>query len=392
TQSRTPRKIDLPASAGTLAVKDHLGKELPPIEVTDARQTLQLELTDAPVYLTPRQRNDLLLRIGQLNRLPLEIEITRKDLHTGRIVELGREEAWQASGTAEPQRILSRFRLVRPDGADLLIAQQTYLIVTDPLCIRLLPRAGQLLPVLIENPAATAFDGQLLLGSGPDTASGRQALKLAPGQTSLLTLVPAPPADASGAYTVSASIADDEGHVHCRTPARRFAPIPLASDHFQIIPDGDASVQSEQSIELVQAPAGLPVDGSQAIRITYRFAPGWKFVCLKPAAPDLQKIDGLPTHLGMWVRGDGSNNIPRMRFVDSTGQTFQPSAEKLSGTDWRYVEFPLSSQHAGHWGGANDGQIHYPIRLDTLLLIDSTARGQSFGAVYIACPMLIYSE
>jgi hypothetical protein len=142
----------------------------------------------------------------------------------------------------------------------------------------------------------------------------------------------------------------------------------------------------------VQAPAGLPVDGSQAIGITYRFAPGWKFVCLKPAAPDLQGIDGMPTHLGMWVRGDGSNNIPRMRFVDSTGQTFQPSAEKLSYTDWRYVEFPLDAENAGHWGGANDGQIHYPIRLDTLLLIDSAARAQTGGIVNISSPILIYSQ
>jgi len=129
-----------------------------------------------------------------------------------------------------------------------------------------------------------------------------------------------------------------------------------------------------------------------AVRISYRFDPGWKFVCLKPKVPDQQKIDAVPTHLGLWIKGDGSGNIPRMRFVDSTGQTFQPSAEKLSYTDWRYIEFPLDAEHAGHWGGANDGQIHYPIRLETLLLIDSAARGPTSGIVYISSPILIYPQ
>ncbi|WP_428940808.1 cellulase family glycosylhydrolase [Fontivita pretiosa] len=392
TQSRQQHTIALPASAGRFAAITHPGTELRPIEVTDDRRTLQLELTDAPLYIVPQQRNELLDRIRQLDRLPLEIEVTREELRTGRIPGLGVERGLSSSGSAQPQRVLKRFDLSQTEDFNAGIAQETHIIVTDPLLARLLPRAGKLLPVLVENPAGTPFDGELLLSTHADADGARQALKLAPGQTSLLVLRPAPAADASGGYVASASIVDREGYVYCRTPARRFLPLSFAAGDLQIVPDGDASVQSQQSIEMIDAPAGLPVEGMPAVKISYRFDPGWKFVCLKPKAADRQKIDAVPTHLGLWIKGDGSGNIPRMRFVDSTGQTFQPSAEKLSYTDWRYVEFPLDAEHAGHWGGDNDGQIHYPIGLETLLLIDSAARGQTSGTVYISSPILIYAQ
>jgi hypothetical protein len=92
----------------------------------------------------------------------------------------------------------------------------------------------------------------------------------------------------------------------------------------------------------------------------------------------------------MWIYGDGSGNSPRMRFVDSTGQYFQPTAPELRYKGWRYVEFALKAEGAGRWGGANDGIVHYPIRLDTLLLIDGVTQRESAGTIYITAPTLIY--
>src|SRR5262249_1581170 len=153
----------------------------------------------------------------------------------------------------------------------------------------------------------------------------------------------------------------------------RMRSIEIHADHFELRADGDPKVQSTQSFSVAQAPDGLPMPGEPCFKIDYAFEPGWKFVCLSPNT-EQQKIDGRPTSLGMWLKGDGSGNIPRMRFVDSTGQTFQPDGERLTFTDWRYILFPLNGTAAGHWGGANDGMVHYPIRLETMLLIDSAAR------------------
>jgi hypothetical protein len=79
-----------------------------------------------------------------------------------------------------------------------------------------------------------------------------------------------------------------------------------------------------------------------------------------------------------------------MRFIDSTGQTFQPDEQALDYTDWRYIRFPLNGEHAGHWGGAADGVVHYPIRLETLLLMDNASRQKTGGEVVIAAPVLLF--
>jgi hypothetical protein len=42
-----------------------------------------------------------------------------------------------------------------------------------------------------------------------------------------------------------------------------------------------------------------------------------------------------------------------------------------------------------HWGGAKDGEIHYPIRWDTLFLIDGRNNAAE-GEIYLAAPILFY--
>ena len=45
---------------------------------------------------------------------------------------------------------------------------------------------------------------------------------------------------------------------------------------------------------------------------------------------------------------------------------------------------------AANWGGANEGVVHYPIRWDCLLLIDSASRKETQGVLYVSGPTLIY--
>ena len=43
-----------------------------------------------------------------------------------------------------------------------------------------------------------------------------------------------------------------------------------------------------------------------------------------------------------------------------------------------------------HWGGANDGTIHYPIQWDNLFLLDNISRQAAKGEIYFSAPTLIY--
>ena len=94
----------------------------------------------------------------------------------------------------------------------------------------------------------------------------------------------------------------------------------------------------------------------------------------------------------MWVFGDGSGNSLRMRITDDSGQTFQPTGPSLDWTGWRWVTFDLANlEHAGRWGGADDGRVHGSLRLDTVLLVDST-RNKTSGTLYFAGPTLVYAK
>ncbi len=76
-------------------------------------------------------------------------------------------------------------------------------------------------------------------------------------------------------------------------------------------------------------------------------------------------------------------------MADATGQTFQPGGEPMRGKGWRWIQFPLDDSRAGHWGGANDGAVHFPLHVNSLLLIDSADRKKTEGSVYVSSPTLV---
>jgi hypothetical protein len=81
-----------------------------------------------------------------------------------------------------------------------------------------------------------------------------------------------------------------------------------------------------------------------------------------------------------------------MRFLDSTGQTFQIDGPKIDFSGWRLIQFRIAEEGAQlpHWGGANDGKIHYPIRWDSIFLLDNVSREPVEGEIYLSAPTLIY--
>lgn len=144
----------------------------------------------------------------------------------------------------------------------------------------------------------------------------------------------------------------------------------LQGGRYTLTQDGDPSLHAAASASALSLDDG-PLSGSEGLRIDYQFPAGWKFLEFRPQGDMAKPVPWRPSKLNMFVKGDASGDMLRMRFADATGQTFQPDYGKIDWNGWRFVSFNLRDSGVGHWGGANDGVIHYPIRLETLMLIDS---------------------
>lgn len=135
---------------------------------------------------------------------------------------------------------------------------------------------------------------------------------------------------------------------------------------FQLVEDGDAKLHATFSASAVRL-KGAPV--TDAVRIRYAVPKGWKFLTLLSRGSGQQPLAGEPKMLGMYLHSDGAPLLLRARIIDATGQTFQPEGGRTDAPGWHRYTIPLKNI-PGHWGGANDGVIHYPIRLDTPILLD----------------------
>lgn len=415
TTSAEPRQVTVAASPGPFAVTGHTGEAL--AGVTAGEGGLHLRLTDAPQYLEPQTDNPLLQiaaawttapldlvapaqnawRLGLGLRNPLDRAI-RAGAGTGAPIEIPAggsatlDHRFDIGRNAEPQSVQLQCVV---DGLGR-IAQTLHVVAADPLRAIPHPVSGRRLPVSVENPAGKAFSASVRLADveGLELSEREQRIEFTAGQTEQRVEF-ALNAPAAAAYRLGVII--DDGGVGLTVPAQMFRPVDDFGRYtadtigaaYGIVPDGDAQVTSTESIELAQPPEGPPVPGATALKIAYRFDEGWKFARLVPRHDATRKIEGRPHAFGMWIYGDGSNNLCRLRVVDDSGQTFQPSGPSLSWRGWRYVVIPWDERQMGHWGGADDGRLHLPVRWDSLLLIDSAGRKATAGEIYIASPTLI---
>ena len=258
-----------------------------------------------------------------------------------------------------------------------------------PLQARLGLVGSHSLTVQIENLGDASFNGTLrLMQSARLNNSGQRSIQIKPGETSKLmnfTLGPSTKPEIIAGLRL-----EREGAVMLELAPRRFFSLAEAMlTASQVVSDGDAKIASQQSIGVAVAPEPLPGLQSPVMKLSYQCDPGWKFFRVVPAASQSREITGTPSGFGVWVYGDGRNASPRLRIVDATGQTFQPAAAAIDWTGWRHLEFDFNVP-AGHWGGANDGVMHFPIHWDTLFLIDNVSRQKCEGTLHLASPALIY--
>ena len=281
----------------------------------------------------------------------------------------------------------------QPSPQYLVVRKSNPLLSSDPEVHPLQARLGLVveysLVVQIENLHDAPFNGTLLLTQSAGLHNpGPCRIQLKPGETSKLMYFV--PAASTNSEIIAGLRIEMEGAVMLELPPRRF--LPLADTTLsgcRIAADGDAKIASQQSIEASGAPDPLPGLNSPVMKLRYECDQGWKFFRVIPSESKSREITGTPAGFRLWVYGDGQNASPRLRLVDATGQTFQPSAATIDWTGWRYLEFDFNAP-AGHWGGANDGVIHFPIHWDTLFLIDNVSRQKSEGILHVASPSLIY--
>jgi hypothetical protein len=277
------------------------------------------------------------------------------------------------------------------------IRQRTTIVVTNPLSFEVLPIIDGKLCFRVHNPSGEAFSGVVMPSRFKGfEISGKQSLPIELNRGDTSTDV---------CYAIQNVAPRYEAVFEVRHPnlgagiggriksdiAVNFERLDVAgSEALKVHADGDAAVHSEQSLSPGETPESLPTGQVvRPLKLTYAFfAPGWKFIQLKPAAEGNRKIAGKPGRLGLWVFGDGSGHQLRCRFIDSAGQTFQASGPGIDFNGWRYVTLPMNGPDLAHWG-KGDGEIHYPIRWDTLLLLDNVSRQKSAGEIRFAGMTLI---
>ncbi|MCX5685644.1 MAG: hypothetical protein NT049_18455, partial [Planctomycetota bacterium] len=409
TTAKEPHTVTIPASPGRFKVTGHTGEAF--AAVAADKEGLKVALTDAPQYLAPEIPNDLLRLAAAWERAPLEIAgrggedraislAIKNPLARPVRIRASRDKAFIDVAPGATVVLPTTFAATRTDASQKVcpklveeslgtVGQSSVFLPTNPLRIALLPPGKDGMSVQVENPSGEVFKGKVTLsdlaGLRPQSASMPLEFRTGEWQKSVRFALLEPVVKE---YQLGVDVIAGKDTLVAELLPARLTPVADFSRYtsetlaaaWQIVPDGDAKVASTQTISLAAPPDGPPAPGVACLKIAYAFEAGWKFARLVPRTDELKKIAGEPRVLGLWVYGDGSGNRLRLRIMDSTGQTFQPGGEKVDWRGWRYVEIPTAAfSHSDHWGGANDGTVHYPIRWDTLLLVDSSRNQKTQG-------------
>jgi polysaccharide biosynthesis protein PslG len=173
------------------------------------------------------------------------------------------------------------------------------------------------------------------------------------------------------------------------TEAAKFAFDPLPAMGWNSHLDGDSRISARVSLVETNLSSDREAPFARGWRLDYQFEAGWRFVrCALASAHPVSVPPGAKA-IGLWVMGDGSGNLLRLRVTDAQGQTFQPDGPALDWSGWRWVSFDLADlRQAGHWGGPNDGVVRGRLRLDCPLLLDGASRKTS-GTICLAGPAWI---
>jgi hypothetical protein len=428
-----PHPAVLPASPGSFSGSDLLGN---PLAASTTTPGLPVTLTDRPFVLKHTSANPLLKTLTNWGRIssgvagdvkglqklvgpgivssswqyaPLGTTLTiRDDPPPDQVFSLGMTTSTLSNlptltlDSVDVQQALSsdnrkfdltdgprsfQVTVTTPDGAS---ATQSCLL-THPTPIRLTiltPQNGQL-TFRAENRSALAFQGGIKA-----VANGKSAdidLTFVKGELTKSFLVPA-----IGKTDMQLGLQMEALPATIYVPGAQnllptatFAlvnrlPDPVSGSYTALL-EGNPLVPGTAALSVVGAPGGGGITGMKSLRLDYSFAVGVKDIAEVPPVTFSNAVwPGRPNSLGMWIYSDGSKNVLRTRFLDSSGQMLDMQVATLDWIGWRFVTTPLNGLGAIWSGGAADGIVHGPIRLLVPVVLVSQGNVASSGSVYVA--------
>ncbi|MEP6669373.1 MAG: cellulase family glycosylhydrolase [Chthoniobacter sp.] len=435
------RYVFLPASHGLFHVAHR--SSFPPLHRVAAGDNgvLVNPISWAVKYFTPEKANDFLRIAAASPRLPLEyayhwpefldwksdhetrglLQGVRNPLNRtiilnagfssnpGESLEAGGESiARDQVGTGSRTVRMARDRRTIEDWIDtgngqrLQLSQETTLICTNPLDLELLPPGADSLIVRVLNPSGES--ATLTVYDYHSEPRVEVPVIFETGQTEKIARLPL--------KTKFGTPRRVELAIHQKYPQEgvgledvfyrdfgKWLPLPaLSATNLKAFADGDA--KSNATFHFSPAEILSPDTRSVAVRLTYQFSNGWKFIQANATFPPIdpsgladQWYNGWPSYFAFWLHGDGKGCQVRIRFQDASGQTFQGDGPKIDFTGWRFVKIPMQStddRPLAHWGGVNDAKIHYPIKWDSIFLLDNVSRQPVEGEIFLSAPTLIY--
>ena len=352
---------------------------------------IELQLTPAPQYILFEDSADAPLLIGQpaatmhivkagAASIPLALRnpgrsewSTRVHINEGAVV-IGETDSLSiraGQSKSVDAQIVSPRRDVQHILAEVELREEPeqsawiWVLQGNPLHVSVLPVVDRNITILADNLSAQAVELELRIKS--DKVIGSPRLKLASGARGMVAFQAADKLADDAIIGVEAL--DGQGNVIAQTSPVRWRATASLDAEWSAGVSGDAKVGGSGKAGVVDL-ADPPQPGlKKAVRVDYQFAAGWKYAPIQ-IGKEGAAIEGKPAIVGMWVFGNGSSDVLRCTVKDNTGQTFQHSYGPITWTGWKWITMPLDGTDAGHWGGANDGVIHYPIQWESPMLID----------------------
>lgn len=128
-------------------------------------------------------------------------------------------------------------------------------------------------------------------------------------------------------------------------------------------------------------------EGKKCAELSYKFEQVSGLQYLEVIAP--HKLTEKPRRISVAVRGDGSGNVVRLRFVDANGEWHQYDLGVLHFQGWKVLWTHLDTPH-GYWGGDGNGKLDFPVTFFSIVL-DSLVR-PSEGIVAFDKVTVYYGE
>lgn len=147
---------------------------------------------------------------------------------------------------------------------------------------------------------------------------------------------------------------------------------------------GGMQIQLKSQLRLSEKDA---FEGKRCAELHYKFEQVSGLQYLEVIAP--HKLTEKPRKVSVAVRGDGSGNIVRIRFVDANGEWHQYDLGVLHFRGWKVLWTHLDTPH-GYWGGDGNGRLDFPITFFSIVL-DSLVR-PSEGVVAFDAVTVYYGE